>query len=400
MLVASCEWPWWGDQTKLYQQPTTQEGVPVMRVRLAHDVSSASVAAGRGYTVELGGNVIRSNPRHGLEPATLTRQSGQWVFDGRRLGDGDLTLRATVDRAVTIDGKPYRGSLVFLPRSESTFDVINYVDMESYLAGVLSCELYPSWDIETYRALAIAARSFALYHRNTFGRTHPYDVGDGTASQVYGGIDGETDVAWQAVRDTHGQVLAYVTPGGEPNYFMPQYSAACGGVVNGAEVIRPAEDIPPLQGGQRCTDCQPCKRYRWPAVTVDKSLIYEAVVEAYPAKAARLGDGVRTIYLHRTSYGRIDWIQIISTRSGDDNYLRIRGEDLRLYLMRKGVKGLYSMNCDLRDDGETMSFINGRGFGHGVGLCQWGAQGKATQGWSSRQILEFYYPRSRVLKRY
>ncbi len=280
MLVVSCEgWAWWEDETTLYQQPTTQEGVPVMRVRLSRGLSAATLSAGRGYHLELDGNVIRSNVRSGLEPSSLTRQSGQWIFDGRRVGEGRLELHAPVDRAVTIDEKPYRGSLVFIARSESTFDVINYVDMESYLAGVLSCELYPSWDLETYHALAIAARSFALYHRDTFGKTHAYDVGDGTASQVYGGIDGETDVAWQAVRDTHGQVLAYVTPGKEPNYFMPQYSAACGGAVNGADVIRPAQNIPPLQGGQRCSDCEPCSRYRWPSVTVPKSLSYEVIVD-------------------------------------------------------------------------------------------------------------------------
>jgi stage II sporulation protein D len=401
VLATSCDWRWWDSDSELRQQPVTQDGVPVMRVRLERGLSQATIAAGRGYLLQLNGRAVRASDTQAMAPCQLTRRGGRWIVDGRQIGDGDLKLIAPADRAVVINEKAYRGFLLFLPRDESTFDVINYVDMESYLAGVLSCELYPSWDLETYHALAIAARSFALYHRNSFGRTHDYDVGDGTASQVYGGVDGETDRAWQAVRDTHGQVLAYVAPGQEPDFFMPQYSAACGGVVNGSDVIRPAEDIPPLRGGQRCTDCEPCPRYTWPTVTVSKQVIYEAIVEAYPDRAPRLlGDGVDTIWLSRTPYGRIHWVKIIGTRRAEDNFLRIRGEDLRLYLMRAGVSDLYSMNCDIRDDGPTMSFINGRGFGHGVGMCQWGAQGKASQGWSGRQILEFYYPRSSVIRAY
>ena len=58
----------------------------------------------------------------------------------------------------------------------------------------------------------------------------------------------------------------------------------------------------------------------------------------------------------------------------------------------RAARGLYSMNCDIVDRGGSIEFANGRGFGHGVGLCQWGAQGKALQGWTAERILEAYYP--------
>ena len=58
------------------------------------------------------------------------------------------------------------------------------------------------------------------------------------------------------------------------------------------------------------------------------------------------------------------------------------------------------MNCDMRDGGDYIEFANGKGFGHGVGLCQWGAQGKALRGWKAEQILGFYYPGASIYKLY
>ena len=83
--------------------------------------------------------------------------------------------------------------------------------------------------------------------------------------------------------------------------------------------------------------------------------------------------------------------------------MRLRADDLRVALARAGASGarnIYSMNCQWRDAGAAIEFFDGRGFGHGVGLCQWGAQGKAAAGWTAGQILQFYYPGARVKRLY
>ena len=67
---------------------------------------------------------------------------------------------------------------------------------------------------------------------------------------------------------------------------------------------------------------------------------------------------------------------------------------------RGGVKTLYSMNCRLRDLGKQIEFSDGRGYGHGVGMCQWGAEGKAKRGWTSEEILGFYYPGANITPHY
>jgi SpoIID/LytB domain protein len=83
--------------------------------------------------------------------------------------------------------------------------------------------------------------------------------------------------------------------------------------------------------------------------------------------------------------------------------VRVRAEDLRLALVRsgaRGAKGLYSMNCAIRDAGDAVVFCDGRGFGHGVGLSQWGAQDKAARGWPAEKILGFYYPGATLYRAY
>jgi stage II sporulation protein D len=396
LLFASCDFK---PKETYYEQTVTPAGVPILRVLLTaeatHDVALGTTAA---YELFLNGQPIKSTLWK-LSARPLTRRGGQWLFEGKYLGDGELILLC--DKGyVSLNGTTYRGELRFVSRGDNAFLAINYVDMEGYLAGVLSKELYPSWETETYRTQAIAARSFAMYQHDTFGRTHQYDLGSTTASQVYGGVDGETDRSRQAVRDTWGQVLVVGPPGKEKS-FLTQYSSTCGGYVNGAHVIRDASKIEPLAGGQACHDCSASSKYRWPAARVTKADIYRAVAKAYPGPSASLGGGVKTVIVKdRTPYGRAIWVAIVGT-SGKS--ITIRAEDLRLAIMRADADkdgSLYSMNCDITDTGSTITFSNGRGFGHGVGLCQWGAQGKAKRGWSHQQILQFYYPGSRIVPLY
>jgi len=181
---------------------------------------------------------------------------------------------------------------------------------------------------------------------------------------------------------------------------MAQYSACCGGHVNGARVLRNAPSIEPLTGGQTCNDCAMCRRYRWPAVTISKADIYQALLAAYPKSAPALG-GVESIsVLSALPHGRAVWVSVAGPTGQS---IRLRAEDVRLALLRAGnaqAKRLYSMNCRMRDLGRAIEFADGRGFGHGVGLCQWGAQGKAEKGWLAEEILRFYYPGAKLFRAY
>jgi stage II sporulation protein D len=390
-LLASCareKAPW--------RQPLTLVHVPTIRVRLtAQALQTATLASTAGYRLWVDGKPV-SQSAGALPSATVRHSGGRWSFNALSV-EGTEAMLEPLGGFLRVGKTSYRGRLRLLAAGDQ-FTIINDVDLESYLAGVLSEELYPTWSPATYQALAVAARTFALYQMKTAGAGRDFDLGDDQASQVYGGASAEMDKSWRAVRATHGQVLTY-GPAGQEQIFLAQYSACCGGVVNGASVIHQSPDIPPLAGGQRCDDCRQCPKYRWGPVSIPKAEVYRAAAQAYPA-VANLG-GLATIKVTAaTPYDRPVWLDLVGS---DGRSVRLRAEDLRLALLRSGLpaaKQLYSMNCRIEDAGRTIEFADGKGFGHGVGLCQWGAQGKADRGWRAEEILWFYYPESRIQAAY
>jgi len=382
------------DRPKVGPGGRSLEGVPVIRVRLAGPVEQATLAATGAYSLRVEGRAV-SESRGPLAPTSVRRSGGAWRINNLTSRGDTLTLVPGADSFVRLGSASFRGELQLRALSDGAFEVINHLDLESYLAGVLGRELYPHWDLETYRALAVAARTFALYHMKTSGRERSSDLGPGQAYQVYGGVAAESERSWAAVGDTRGRVLAY-GPKRSERIFMPQYSACNGGYVNGAYVIRAAQRIEPLEGGQRDDDGRSCPRFRWDPVTVGKADLHRALIGSY--KSARQLKDVRSIrVVEKTPYGRAVWLDV---HDSDGKSMRLRAEDLRLVILRSDIpnaRKLYSMNCRLRDRGDAVEFYEGRGFGHGVGLSQWGAQDKARRGWKARQILEFYYPGAAVI---
>ena len=261
-------------------RPLTVDGVPIVRVRLtARPVDSLDISTTeRCRIVSDGGTSFRSKgPLSGM-PVRLS--AGSWSFANRQTGGEYLEIRPDSNGLIRAGEDQFRGTLRLIASSDGGFILVNYIDLESYLAGVLSKELYSYWSAETFRALAVAARTFTLYQMRHFGRSRQYDLTNTQSSQVYGGFSAEIDQSWDAVRGTHGQALAYGPPGRE-KVFLAQYSACCGGRVNGANVLRNAPDIPPLQGGQPCDDCRLCPRYRWPPVTITTDELYRCSAAAY-----------------------------------------------------------------------------------------------------------------------
>jgi stage II sporulation protein D len=383
-----------GDRNEL---PSPAAGPVTVRVLISPGaVTDAEMSGTQGCKVSIDNREVARS--HGPVPVTVRRRGDAWLIDGTLIRGSDAIIEPVSGGYLRLEPTAYRGSFRLVAADDGRFYVTNHLDMESYLAGVLACELYANWHDETYQALAVAARTFALYHVRNTGPGRAYDLGDDQGSQVYGGVARETDRSRRAVNATRGQVLAWVS-GGRQRIFMTQYSAACGGHVNGARVLRNAPDLPPLNGGQVCNDCRDCGRYRWPNVRVAKSELYRALRACYRA-AGPLG-GVKEVRVASSEpHGRAIWVDVIGTTGQS---MRVRAEDIRLALLRSGSnagRGLFSMNCEIVDAGDAIEFRNGKGFGHGVGLCQWGAQGKAQRGWTSRQILSFYYPGASIVTLY
>jgi len=306
------------------------------------------------------------------------------MLGSTRCDTDDLLIEPGRDASIVVDGKTYRGSLR-IRRSADGLTATNLVDVEDYLRGVLRGELPAHFHAQAQRALAVAARTYVFYEKLTAPPGRDYDVLADERSQMYIGVKGEDAAAVRAVDDTVGEVCL-VRVGGTEKVFSTYYSSSCGGMTQPVLEFRPGDpDVPTLAGNVVCNDCYLAPSYQWNPVRMSKAEITRRVVARYP-RLSRLGQITRVSVEDRGKSGRATKIMLVG--SGGASEILV-GEDFRLCL---GGHVLKSTRFKIVDEGSKIRFVDGRGFGHGVGLCQYGADRKAKLGKSYREILECYYP--------
>jgi SpoIID/LytB domain protein len=173
-----------------------------------------------------------------------------------------VRLTAEEDRPPAVAKTKYRGRIETLRMPDGKYIAINILPLDSYLQGVLAKELYGSWDPATYRAQAIAARTFALFTMLTDGRGKQWDVNDDESSQMYGGIAGESAKARAAVADTRGQVL-FASLNGKQGIFCSRYSACIGGASQDPFDAWGDSTIGPLSAHLTGTVDENCDKFTW-----------------------------------------------------------------------------------------------------------------------------------------
>lgn len=292
----------------------------------------------------------------------------------------------------------FRGLLRCLLHGDGTVDVVNVVDVENYLKGVLRGELPPSFHVETFKAMAVAARTYALYERMTVGRKREWDVTATQSSQVYVGVDGERDCpkALAAVNETRGVVCTWDSSAGR-KIFCTFYCAVCGGLTRDVSHMSTLDRVRPLAGGIECRHCwkAPPEFFRWGPQTIAKSTITERLRERYE-RFRQMGPIHRVEVAETDGFGRPVTIRL-ADREGRAETLR--AESFRLALDPTGLT-LKSADFRIVDAPGKVVFTHGKGWGHGAGLCQWGAEGLARSGRPADRILATYYPASHLTKAY
>jgi stage II sporulation protein D len=327
-----------------------------VRVRVATGKSSA-VVAGSGLAID--GRAV------GDDSARASLRDGQlWI--GSRSFRSPVTLSAR--GGLRLDGRALPGRLRLLPRGGG-FDVVNVVPLETYVASSVASETPARWPAEALRAQAVVARSYAL-HQRARRANEPFDLEGSVISQRYA-VGAVPEGARSAARATAGQVLIFA---GQP-ILAAFHSSSGGATASAAEVW--GEDISYLHSVSSPDDAAP-----------DFFWSYEI----------RLRDLAAALREAGYAPGDVDAVSV-SERSASGRVLRVRvgqlelaGRDLREVL---GGRALRSAKFVARGDGERVLFL-GSGSGHGVGLCQWGANELARQGRSYRQILSHYYPGTKL----
>ena len=299
---------------------------------------------------------------------------------------------------IALDEIPHPGTLRCVAISDGRFDVVNHVLVESYLPGVLAGELYSHWKPTTFASQAIAARSFACAERVIFARTRHYDLVNTAASQMYVGSAAERR-PHDAVEATRGVVLSYadaLVPG--------YYSSCCGGRAAAApDAIgsHPLNTLPPLQGRDLPDVCGNAPLYRWKMERSKDDVVRRIAAWGRSRKSEDAG-AVRSLagvdVEEVNPHGRPRRYRVRSTK-GDGVVLD--AEDLRQAVdystggMSAPARRLWSAYLEI-DVGRTRVEFAGRGHGHGVGLCQYGAEELAQNGRTFEEILAWYYPSVRL----
>jgi stage II sporulation protein D len=294
------------------------------------------------------------------------------------------------------DNLAYRGNLeIIINADNKTMMVINNVQLETYLAGVIAAEMPSYWEMETLKAQAIASRTYCLYMKTKFGKNRHWDVKATQANQVYKGVRVETMRTTEAVRRTAGVVLCCEQELGCEE-FPSYYSSACGGHTENSENVF-GDSFQPLRG----VDCPYCKKstrstlFNWPQAVFDSNFVTKNILDKYPA-LIELGQIVKIEPSKESKYDN-NFRRIVSVKltgsTGKTAFLR--AEDLRLAIDPSGAK-IQSTCCTIVSLKDEFIFIAGKGFGHGVGLCQYGSREMARQGKTTEQILSYYYPNSRL----
>lgn len=320
------------------------------------------------------------------------------------------TTTATTPASVILNGKRFAGAIRFVPRSEVSpraFDVIETVDLEDYLKGVVASEMFSNWPQASYQAQAVSARSYALHERERARRAgQRFDVEASIKDQAYAGINERLDVV-RAVDSTRGAVLTW---GG--GVLRGYFSSTCGGRPASAGDTWPTasgsefNQAGPLQAQKREWACAGATYYRWSTVRSRADLR-----QRFKAFGAERGTPLRNltgiesiISTSANAAGRPS--RYLVMQPGGQTYTLTAEELRRACNQEVGTlppisvtNRVHSSDMEVAVAGSNIT-ITGRGYGHGVGLCQWCAKGFADKGETWQAILMHFYPGAKVERVY
>lgn len=399
-------------------------GEPDMRIRVAEARERLEVAGPKRLAVRIDreDEAVTTIPA----PAVVTLGDDAWrirdasgaehVFprEGTKK-EPPLTIEPDGGAMLSIDRISFPGTLRLYGRRDQSpglFDVIEHVPIEQYLPGVIAKELYKDWSFETFKAQAIAARSYALQERaRRMALGANYDLENSEADQVYGGKT-DHDFAHRAVRDTAGVALTWQ---GRP--LRAYYCSTVGGRAANARDTWPTTPgfefnlDAPIQATARDDSDKGSPLFRWTVRRDRTDLVkrFRAYGSANNLLIRQIESIAKIEPFERNDFGRPRSFKIYDDQG---RWYRLSAEEIRLACNYSDSGRLPAITRDQRINSgdfdvtrekiagvDTLVF-NGRGFGHGVGMSQYGAEGMAKRGVPAPEILTHYYPGARIEKLY
>ncbi len=348
-------------------------GTPrTVRVALARNAESARVrVAGPGVIYDAAAR-RRLRAFSTLNDTVFTADARGVLMGGTPLGSRRVAIMPDMPRTLWVNGTQYRGDATLVAQNPGALTVVNTLGLEEYLMSVVPKETYASWPEAAVRAQAVAARSFAVNHMRTVAAAAEFDVIAPT-HQLYGGVGAEDPRSTKAVLDTEGEILWF-----NGDVLCTFFHTTCGGRTEDASNIFTTVSAYPRAVLSPYEKDSPYHSWRHTIALVncEEKLRQAGKAPGGPIEAVQI--------VRRFPSGRVAQVRFASRNAS----VIITGEECRRILGYDNVRSTW-FNVGIRSG--RLEFA-GRGWGHGVGLCQWSSKGMAERGFGYEKILLYFYP--------
>lgn len=294
--------------------------------------------------------------------------------DGRRFKEKRLKL--STRGHISYGDNTYSGSMYIVVDNNELL-VINEVPLEQYICSVLRTESWPGWPLEVNKVFAITSRTYVIsMMQEAYKTKRPYHVHNCNRHQTYSGVH-DKKILQDAVKQTEGVILTY-----DKQPIIAMFDSCCGGVVPAHIYDVNFDHAPYLARDYACKHCKRCWIYNWKAEYTLDELHKHLLKEVGP-----ISNITNMQITKRDKAGLVQEVRVTARKK-----IPIAGK--KLYSLLKNVK---SFCYTIKKDKNTI-ILNGRGYGHHLGLCQWGAREMVRDGWDYKRILQFYYPRTTFMR--
>jgi len=340
-----------------------------LRVAVLKNQNAVSLSCKKRWRVS---SMNGENPEP-LEPGILSVScsSSQVEIKSHSIRSHELLFSALEDGSVEVDGVPLPGEVNVII-SKGKLLVVNIVDLEEYLRGVVPSEMPASWPAQALEAQAICARTYAIYQK--IKRTdYEFDLLSTVESQVYGGARVRHQRSDMAVAATNGKILLH-----EGRPALTLFHSSSGGHTEDIGRVW-GSSVPYLRGRSDPNS---------PPLDWSFTMSLKDVERALGKRGIKTGRLSEIVFEGKDESGRYEKVKI----EGREDSVTVRSNRFRLSV---GAGAMKSTRCEYSCK-KGQLIVEGTGFGHGVGMSQWGAKSMAAEGLSAGSILEFYYPGTAV----
>lgn len=352
------------------QAPAAPKADPRIRVAIARNASTLKLkTSSRIYVQEVSTGqkyMLVENASYHVRPAGRSI-----AIAGQELTSPVKLLAAAGGEQIRLGGNLYRGDIVIRNGPGEKLDLIEHLSIEDYLKGVLPSEMSPDWPLEALKAQAVASRTYATRFINP---TRDYDVTNGVEMQVYGGTNKINSRIIDAVDSTRGEVLKY-----KGKLVTAFFHACCGGHTASSKSAWGEAATKPLFG---VADpfCKPSRHYRWEYFISGSDLL--KFIQSQSSTAL----SVTGLKIHKKDRsGRAASFKVAT----DKGQKVVSATEMRKRFGTFEFRSTYITSITPVKGGFELA---GRGWGHGVGMCQEGAKYMANKGRPYTRILRHYYP--------